>query len=68
MNQFVRHLFDSIVENEDDYKIMGVRQTRRNTSIARWYASLQVNERLDLGYFFDEALSYYMVGSPYGEG
>ena len=48
-NQFARHLFDnSMVENEDDYEVLGVCQTRCNTSIARHHTSLQVNERLNL--------------------
>ena len=48
INQFARHLFDNSIENEDDYEIMGVRQTRRNTPIIRRRTSLQVNECLDL--------------------
>ena len=43
-----------MVANEDDYNILGVRQTHHNTPIARQHTSLQV-ERLDLDYLLDEA-------------
>ena len=39
---------DSSDHHVDDYEVMGIRQTRYFTSLARWYASLTVNDRLDL--------------------